>query len=856
MANSQKKRSTNRTSSTPQSTKKNSQTKRNPKSAASGTDTKGKRAKQQELEDNRRRQWTAVVLFAVAVLLMFIAILPIESLLWSGLHKGLLGFFGLCAYVVPVLLGYVAIATALNKDGGTIAKRVGITVGLLLMLEAMLEVFSASADGSYFEAVASGFQRGIALFGEGKINGGVLGALLGYPIEYLMSDVGAKITLILLLIVVVMLLTGTSLVTLGKPFGKVFGFIREKCRSTRDKIDEAFDEAESEQQQIRSERTTAASDKRGETTGSRIDIDMGEGYTVPKKRDPKSVFEAAAEDIQEECERPQLRIDDIIGRAIEARDAATPTVVGDAPQTPVEAVPSMTKEELSLEEAAVAQQIEEQEPVKESYTYPPLSLLKAPTAVDDRTAREEMQTNAELLVQTLKEFGISAKVIDISRGPSVTRYELQPNAGVKISRITGLADDIALRLATTGVRIEAPIPNKAAIGIEVPNKTRGSVCLRELIDSEDFAEQQSRLTVALGRDISGQIVTADLASMPHLLIAGTTGSGKSVCTNSMIQSILYHSSPEEVRMILIDPKQVEFSMYNGIPHLLVPVVTNPRKAAGALGWAVTEMINRYNTFTENNVRDIKSYNKLAKQSDTLQTMPLILIVIDELSDLMMAAGKEVEDAIVRLAQMARAAGMHLVIATQRPSVDVITGLIKANIPSRLALTVASAVDSRTILDAGGAEKLLGRGDMLFHPVGLPKPLRVQGCFVSDEEIGDVVEFLKTSSASQYDEHVVEEINRQAEASDKPEAKDGGADDSDSDEMLPQAIEVVVEAGQASTSLLQRRLRVGYARAGRLIDEMERRGIIGPHEGSKPRQVLISRQQWLEMQSNQPDTTGE
>ena len=341
-----------------------------------------------------------------------------------------------------------------------------------------------------------------------------------------------------------------------------------------------------------------------------------------------------------------------------------------------------------------------------------------------------------------------------------------------------------------------------------------------------------------------------------MLIAGTTGSGKSVCTNSMIQSVLYHSSPEEVRMILIDPKQVEFSMYNGIPHLLVPVVTNPRKAAGALGWAVTEMIQRYQTFTENNVRDIKAYNKLAKTSDTLKTMPLILIVIDELSDLMMAAGKEVEDAIVRLAQMARAAGMHLVIATQRPSVDVITGLIKANIPSRLALTVASAVDSRTILDTGGAEKLLGKGDMLFHPVGLPKPVRVQGCFVSDEEICSVIEFLKTSSSSQYDEQVVEEINRQAEAAEKAEVREEGGGVSDSDEMLPQAIEAVVEAGQASTSLLQRRLRVGYARAGRLVDEMEQRGIIGPHEGSKPRQVLITRQQWLEMQANQAPEQAE
>jgi S-DNA-T family DNA segregation ATPase FtsK/SpoIIIE len=425
---------------------------------------------------------------------------------------------------------------------------------------------------------------------------------------------------------------------------------------------------------------------------------------------------------------------------------------------------------------------------------------------------------------------------------------------VKISRITGLSDDIALRLATSGVRIEAPIPNKAAVGIEVPNRSSSVVCLREIIDSKEFMGAKSPLAVALGKDISGKTVIADLARMPHLLIAGTTGSGKSVCTHSMIQSVLYKASPNDVRMILIDPKQVEFGVYNGIPHLLVPVVTDPRKAAGALGWAVTEMLNRYKLFAENNVRDLDSYNELARRSDTLHTMPLILIVIDELSDLMMAAANEVEDAIIRLAQMARAAGMHLVIATQRPSVDVITGLIKANIPSRLALTVASAVDSRTILDSGGAEKLLGRGDMLFMPIGVTKPMRIQGCFVSNREVESVVRYLKAAEEHEYDDKVIEEIDRQAAAAGKSQSKSGLDDDGDesSDEMLPQAVEVVIESGVASTSLLQRRLRLGYARAGRLIDDMEKRGIVGPYEGSKPRQVLITRQQWLEMNMNRSD----
>ena len=524
------------------------------------------------------------------------------------------------------------------------------------------------------------------------------------------------------------------------------------------------------------------------------------------------------------------------------------------------------KEDEPAVEKTEPEKTETLEEEEDSYHYPPFSLLDDARPADLSAAANEQQQIADTLVKTLEEFGVSTKVLNISRGPSVTRYELQPSAGVKISRITGLADDIALRLATTGVRIEAPIPNKAAVGIEVPNKVSASVCLREILDSPEFKNAKSKLTVALGKDISGNIVVTDLAKMPHLLIAGTTGSGKSVCTNSMIQSILFRSSPSDVRMLLIDPKQVEFSIYNGIPHLLVPVVSDPRKAAGALGWAVTEMLNRYKIFAENNVRNLESYNEVAKKSETLQTMPQILIVIDELADLMMAAANEVEDAIIRLAQMARAAGMHLVIATQRPSVDVITGLIKANIPSRLALTVASAVDSRTILDAGGAEKLLGKGDMLFMPVGMSKPQRVQGCFVSNREVESVVEFLKatdddkdeTSATDKtYDDaQIMQEIERQAAASGKGSksaaATDGEDGDGEVDPMLSQAIETVVEAGMASTSLLQRKLRLGYARAGRIIDEMEQRGIVGPHEGSKPRQVLITRQQWLEMNLNRAD----
>ena len=460
----------------------------------------------------------------------------------------------------------------------------------------------------------------------------------------------------------------------------------------------------------------------------------------------------------------------------------------------------------------------------------------------------ELKQNANKLVETLKSFGVETRIVDIARGPSVTRYEIQPAAGVKISKITNLSDDIALNLAASGVRIEAPIPSKAAVGIEIPNKNRQSVTLREVIDTSAYKNAKSKLTVALGKDITGEFVYSDLVKMPHLLIAGTTGSGKSVCLNSMIVSILYNASPDEVKLLMIDPKQVEFTIYNGIPHLLVPVVSDPRKASGALAWAVTEMLTRYKTFSENAVRDISGYNSIC-ESQGKKKMPQIVIFIDELSDLMMAAPNEVEDSICRLAQMARAAGMHLVIATQRPSVDVITGIIKANIPSRISLSVSSQVDSRTIIDSVGAEKLLGNGDMLYYPVGIPKPIRVQGCYLSDKEVENVVTFIKNQEQSVYDDDVMKEIDRQA-ANTGGKKKDVSSpetdEDSPADEMLPKAIEAVIEAQSASTTLLQRKLKLGYARAARIIDELESRGIIGPYEGAKPRKVLISKQQWYEM----------
>lgn len=492
------------------------------------------------------------------------------------------------------------------------------------------------------------------------------------------------------------------------------------------------------------------------------------------------------------------------------------------------------------------------------YTLPPVNLLNpVQKKLTQADIDNEIDRNSKKLVEALQSFGVQTKLVGVSRGPSVTRYELQPAPGVKISKITGLQDDIALNLASAGVRIEAPIPNKSAVGIEVPNKARDTVFFRELVDTTEFKKSfDKKLETVLGKDISGAMVTCNIAKMPHLLIAGTTGSGKSVCVNSIIMSILMKSTPQDVRLIMVDPKKVEFMMYNGIPHLLIPVVTDPKKAAGALAWAVNEMLNRYKQFSDNNVRDFTGFNELAKDPDSgLMKMSHIVIFIDELADLMMASPKDVEDSIVRLAQMARAAGMHLVIATQRPTVNVVTGLIKANIPSRIALMVASQTDSRVILDVSGAEKLLGNGDMLYMPVGLPKPVRVQGCFVSDKEVERVVEFIKQTFQAEYDELVMEEVERQTEmvASAQDSKSSGNSDSGDidtSDERLEEAIDFVVESGTCSTSSLQRRLKLGYGRAARLVDIMEEMGIVGPLEGSKPRQVLMTKQEWAERKLQQ------
>ena len=549
---------------------------------------------------------------------------------------------------------------------------------------------------------------------------------------------------------------------------------------------------------------------------------------------------------------PPLIIDHFDAPKPEPQPAPAPEEPLPPLQTP-EQPEKLKKADVQLEAAQIAQQITQQEPAKPEYQFPPVDLLKAGSG-QAHDGTEEMRQNAERLSDTLQSFGIEAHIINVTRGPSVTRYELELQRGVKLSKVTNLADDIALALGASGVRIAA-IPDKiSVVGIEVPNRIVSVVMAREVIDSPEFAKHKSKVSFAVGKDIGGNRIIGDIGKLPHLLIAGTTGSGKSVCMNSLIISLLYKAKPEEVKLIMIDPKMVELGIYNGIPHLLIPVVTDPKKAAGSLQWAVTEMMRRYRMMADAGVRDLESYNKQARMSadDELEPMPQIVVVIDELADLMLVAAKEVEESICRIAQMGRASGIHLVIATQRPSADVITGLMKANIPSRIAFAVASAMESRIILDTAGAEKLVGRGDMLYAPLGEGKPKRVQGCFISSEEIERVVNFVKENGETDYDESVIDKINAAVAEKEKGSGKGGSnaapeqnaADEAD--ELLPAAIDVVMETGQASVSMLQRRLKLGYSRAARIVDEMETRGIVGQFEGSKPRQLLITKEQWQEL----------
>ena len=603
----------------------------------------------------------------------------------------------------------------------------------------------------------------------------------------------------------------------------------------------------------------SASEYRRRYENSRTDRQSSKELMAEREAREAKAREAAEAAVREAAERARAERAERESQLREQAESAK-AEKADAEETRTEETKARTASDKTAEKTGSAGTPETSEPsvkpqetektvfkVTKKYDFPEIGLLSAPEGkTDSGVINAEEDPKAQRLISTLESFGVGAKVVGVMRGPAVTRYEVQPNPGVKVSRIVALADDIALNLASTGVRIEAPIPGKEAVGIEVPNTKVDLVYLRQVIESPEFKDSGSKVTVALGRDIAGKNIVADISKMPHLLIAGATGSGKSVCINTIVASILYKSGPEDVRLIMIDPKIVELGVYNGIPHLLVPVVTNPKKAAGALAWAVSEMERRYTVFSECNVRDIKSYNALAQQRKDIEKMPLIVVIIDELADLMMVAAKEIEDSIIRLAQKARAAGLHLIIATQRPSVDVITGLIKANIPSRIAFAVSSQVDSRTILDGGGAEKLLGRGDMLFHPIGMAKPLRVQGAFVSDSEI----ERLSENVSKAYGEVVYSDLIQAAiDAKDKPpvpqggEGENGGEDADQDTEMIEAAAQLAIEYKQLSTSFLQRKLRLGYARASRIVDALESEGLISEADGSKPRQLLMTKEEW-------------
>ena len=583
------------------------------------------------------------------------------------------------------------------------------------------------------------------------------------------------------------------------------------------------------------------------------------------KAEPKPEVEAITEPVQPE---PEFVTEPVLAPkpipVVPPVPVAPPTPPAPAaPEVPPKAAVSepakVTREEAQVEAAKVAQDIQDtMDQGTSPYQYPPLSLLKEGPGDIGGEALAELNANRQRLTDTIHSFGIDANITHVTRGPSVTRYELELDQGVRLNKLTNLSDDIALALGATGVRI-APIPDQISmVGIEVPNKLVSPVNIHSVIGSKAFTDSASKVSFAVGKDIGGNCIVGNIAKMPHLLIAGTTGSGKSVCTNSLIISLLYKATPEEVRLIMVDPKMVELGIYNGIPHLLIPVVTDPKKAAGALQWAVTEMMKRYRTFSEVGVRDLASYNALAAKTEGMEKMPQVVVIIDELADLMLVAAKEVEESICRVAQMGRASGMHLIIATQRPSADVITGLMKANIPSRIAFAVASSLESRIILDITGAEKLVGRGDMLYFPLGSGKPTRVQGCLITDQEVASVVDFVKRSGTAQYDDAVMQEIEQHAAEKEKGAKGVGGSapDDVDSefDELIDAAAEVVVETGQASVSMLQRRLKLGYARAARLVDQLEEKGIVGPFEGSKPRQLLITKEQWQEMKYRQGTST--
>ncbi len=882
MADTKKKSKTAAKKTAAKTTKKKAADKEEGKYVSSGRQKKSYAEKQ---------QFYAICFIAAGILLCCFAFIP-GIKVWASIRGALFAFFGVGFFLLTALMFIFGIIAATNKFSKSPASFVYLSLSLTCFFSSIIHILTNTVIiggfGEWWQQLVDSAVIGWYVSTEGMhLTGGVLGALVGGLFLQAFGKQAALATVIIFLCVNTMLLTGLTFNIIGKSIKDVFlrihdgaGEKREERRAeARERKAIKAQEKENERKRRLEEEAIAASaiaeaQKNMDATQSgpehvHTPTGIDEIFGEREEKDLKKVDDPIASSSNPEFRFTNIYIADHqepfpAEKEKEEADVEEKLSYGEGGQLTfdddeAEKILREANDQANEQQKAKIDSVknfDDGEPKKRRtlYKLPPVTCLNQPkfTKGDDFTS--EMRSTSQKLVDTLKSFGVETTLVGVSRGPAVTRYELQPAPGVKISKITNLADDIALNLAASGVRIEAPIPNKSAVGIEVPNKTKSVVTLREMIVTPEFQNAKSKLNVALGKDITGNVRCADLAKMPHLLIAGTTGSGKSVLLNCMITSILYNATPSEVKLLMIDPKQVEFSVYNGIPHLLVPVISNVRKAAGALAWAVTEMENRYKSFSECAVRDITGFNRYCQSHKEIEPMPQIVIFIDELNDLMMISPKEVEDSICRIAQKARAAGMHLVVATQRPSVDVITGIIKANIPSRISLSVSSQVDSRTILDMIGAEKLLGNGDMLYNPVGISKPVRIQGAYLSDEEIEKIVDFIKSQETCEYDDEVMQEIERQATS----EKKKGSAasldddDDSGRDEMLQAAAEVVVELGQASTTLLQRKLRLGYARAARIMDQLEQSGFVGPSEGSKPRKVLITKEQLMEMKAYAAD----
>ena len=828
---------------------------------------KGKRAAQPQPEELgpilSRPVWGAI--WGIVGLLCLLSILPIDGVLLKWLHRGIGALIGKGAYVMPfALIGIAVLLFARPK--GPVRLR-GTCIALMpLLIGSIIHAFSCANEYDLSMSTLSGL---LSTGMEGS-SGGLLGGGLYILLEWALSSIGALLILLVLFIVTLLVacrITPQALYDMVRPPEYEYEDEEERERYEAPVQLPNIHEAAAAHAQRREERRA----HRKSDFDIPIDTDPpgedkpGEELIDPRKRKGKAIApDEYLRSLRDNVKKKAGSIMDLV----ENKQPEEELAHASEPEPEHEAAPAPASKSKKTENISETEQEAMNIAIDESqkapmpvYDSPPIDLLTQGKHASVAGAEAELRESSACLLDTLDSFNIEAQIIGIVRGPSVTRFELTIPRGIKISRITALSDDIALSLGAANVRI-APIPDKVAVGIEVPNKTVNTVFIRECIGSPAFANAKSRLSFAVGKDITGKPVIGDIAKMPHMLIAGTTGSGKSVCINSMLISLLYKSTPEEVRLIMVDPKMVELGNYNGIPHLLIPVVTDPKKAAGALNWAVGEMERRYKLFADHQVRNLVGYNDLmrvekakaeaaAAEGETAvaeqyQVLPQIVIVIDELADLMMVAAKEVENSICRIAQKARAAGMHLVVATQRPSSDVITGIMKANIPSRIAFAVASQIESRIILDTTGAEKLIGKGDMLYAPLGEGKPLRVQGCFISNEEIESVIEKIKETSTAEYSEEILEHIERQAEQTDSKSGGSSGDPGEDEDEMIEEAIDVIMESRQASTSMLQRRLKLGYSRAARIIDQIEERGIIGPFEGSKPRQILISREEWQEM----------